>query len=269
MSSSHELNKYHKYRSNIEIRGQPWNELTDEFTREIASTAPHQNLGDKTPRFTEPHGKYLYTRLKAVHKNCTNWENLSTVWLSLRADEKDESGNWVDPLWHDDGFRSDSVRQARSRARDALDIEQWAGIWLMTPRKTGYSHKHYALWLDCLADVWQIQEAFEKVVESHIRAHPTATKDGNPLDKAVKVRKEDDCNKLLPEIGHNIPEIGPDEDIRNLSEEWQAAKMWAAMYWDDDRIRQYELGQYEPIADRAKDENLPQGDEWVFGKGWK
>jgi len=267
LSENIHLHTY-KNRSNIEIGGKTWAEITEQFARELGETAPHKNLGDSTPRFTEPHGDYLYARLSAVHRHCEQWSNLSTVWLSLTADEKDESGEWVDPISHDDGFRSSAVKQALYRARGKLDVEQWAGTWLIAPRQTGYSHKHYALWLDTEASIEQIRQAFEKVVESHIRAHPTATVEGNPCGQAVQVRKDDDCEKLIPEIAHNIPEIGPETDVRNLSEKWQYARIWCALCWYDDRIRQYELGRFSEIADDARAEDMPDS-EWVYGKGWQ
>jgi len=254
-------------RAEIKIDGETWAEITEQFSTGLAETAPHKNLGDNTPRFTEPHGKYLYARLRAVHRYCMKWLNLKTVWLSLTADEKNESGEWVHPLRHDDGFRSSAVKQALYRARRRLDVEQWAGVWLMAPRKTGYSHRHYALWLDTEELIEQIELAFERVVESHISAHPYASADGNPVDQAVQVRCLDDCEKLLPEIAHNIPEIGPDTDVRNLSEDWQYARIWAALYSTDDRVRQYELGRFKEIADDARAESRPSG-EWVYAKGW-
>ncbi len=266
MPANQIYSRTYENRADIEIGGQTWAEITEQFTRSLASTAPHKNLGDKTARFTEPHGDYLYARLSAVHSHCVKWDNLSTVWLSLTADEKDSSGNWLHPLSHDDGFRSDAVRQALYRVRRRLDIEQWAGLWLMAPRQTGYSHKHYALWLDCPQSIEQIESAFEPVVKSHIRNHPTATVEGNPCSQAVQVRKDGDCERLLPEIGHNIPEIGSETDVRSLSEEWQYARIWAALYWSDDRIRQYELGQFEPIANDAR---VEQSGDWVYGKGWQ
>jgi len=190
------------------------------------------------------------------------------VWLSLTADEKNESGEWVHPLRHDDGFRSSAVKQALYRARRRLDVEQWAGYWVMAPRKTGYSHKHYAFWLDTVESIEAIESAFEGVVKSHISAHPMASADGNPVGQAVQVRRLDDCEKLLPEIARNIPEIGPDTDVRNLSEDWQHARIWCALYSTDDRVRSYELGQFKGIADDARAESRPSG-EWKHGKGWQ
>lgn len=260
-------NQTFKNRAEINIGGQAWADLTEEFGTELAETAPHVNLGDKTPRFTEPHGGYLYARLRAVYRHCKDWPNLRTVWLSLTADEK-RSGKWVHPLKHDDGFRSSAVKQAVYRARRALDVKQWAGLWLMAPRKTGYSHKHYALLLDVDASVREIESAFSKVVKSHTRAHPYASEKGNPCTQAVQAREGDGCKKLLPEIGHNIPELGPEVDIRNIGEDRQYARIWAALYWHQDRIRQYELGRFSEIADDARDENLPSGD-WEYGTGWK
>jgi hypothetical protein len=40
-------------------------------------------------------------------------------------------------------------------------------------------------------------------------------------------------------------------------------RIWCAFYWYDDRIRQYELGAFQEIAEEAK----PEG-EWKFGLGW-
>jgi len=256
-------------RSDIVIDGETWADLKKQFATELSKTSPHENLGDKTPRFTEPHGKYLYARLSDVHAHCADeWDNLTTVWLSLTADEKDGSGNWVHPLKHDDGFRSNAVKQALYRARRKLDLDQWAGLWVMAPRQTGYSHKHYPLWLDCPQSIEQIRSAFEPVIDSHVRAHSLASHRGNPYPKAIQVRKDGDCDGILAEIGRNIPEIGVETDVRNVEENWKDAQRWAAFYWHDDRIRQYELGKFQEIADDARAENMPSGD-WEYGDGWQ
>jgi hypothetical protein len=88
----------------------------------------------------------------------------------------------------------------------------------------------------------------------------------------VQVRKDGDCEKLVPEIARNLPEIGPETDLRSLDEDEEYAGMWAALYWSDDRsddrIRQYELGQFQEIADDARADDLPSGD-WQYGKGWQ
>jgi hypothetical protein len=124
-------------RPEIQINEQSWAEIHESLIHELSKTAPHENLGDKTPRFTKPHGKYLYARLKAVQRYSeSEFENLLTVWLSLTADAKIDD-NWVNPLWHDDGFRSNSVKQALYRTRKRLELRDWAGMWLEvldTPR---------------------------------------------------------------------------------------------------------------------------------------
>jgi hypothetical protein len=91
---------------------------------------------------------------------------------------------------------------------------------------------------------------------------------GNPYPKAIQVRKDGDCDGILAEIGRNIPEIGVETDVRNVEENWKDAQRWAAFYWHDDRIRQYELGKFQEIADDARAENMPSGD-WEYGDGWQ
>lgn len=251
-------------RADIEIDGKHWDDIEPAFSRELSETAPHKHMGDKTPRFTEAHGKYLYARLKAVQTYCEEkYDNLRTVWLSLTAEEK-VGQKWVHPLRHDDAFRSNSVKQALYRIRKHLNIEDWAGTWLMAPRKTGYSHKHYALWLD-VPDYGsqEVQEAFHPVIDAHIRYHPTATSHGNPYDKAIQVREGKECRTLPGEVAHNLPEVGSSTDVRNLTQEWAFARIWCAFYWYDDRIRQYKLGEFRDIAEEVK----PEGD-WKFGVGW-
>jgi hypothetical protein len=68
---------------------------------------------------------------------------------------------------------------------------------------------------------------------------------------------------LPGEIAHNLPEVGPSTDVRNLPREWVFARIWCAFCWYDDRIRQYELGEFREIAEEAK----PEG-KWSFGTGW-
>lgn len=257
-------------RGAIEIDGKRWDEIEPAFSRELSETAPHKHLGDKTPRFTQAHGEYLYARLKAVQTYCEEeYDNLVTVWLSLTAEEK-VGGKWVHPLRHDDGFRSNSVKQALYRVRKRLDVEDWAGMWLMAPRKTGYSHKHYALWLDVSEDygIRELQEVFHPVIDAHVRSHPTATSARNPYGKAIQVREGDDCEGLPAEVARNFPEIGPGRgvpspDVRSITNDWSYVRIWCAFYWYDDRIRQYELGEFREIAEEAK----PEGD-WKFGVGW-
>lgn len=269
VESNNEISTYPN-RPDIQIDGQSWADIHESFSQELSNTAPHENLGDKTPRFTKPHGDYLYARLKAVQTHCEReYDNLVTVWLSLTAAEKIDD-KWVHPLRHDDGFRSNSVKQALYRVRKRLNVEDWAGVWLMTPRKTGYSHKHYAIWLDLSEDygIRDIREDFQPVIDAHVRSHPTATSAGNPYGKAIQVREGDECEGLPAEVARNLPEIGPGRgvpspDVRSIANGWEYVRIWCAFYWYDDRIRQYELGAFQEIAEEAK----PEG-EWKFGLGW-
>jgi len=251
-------------RADIEIDGKRWDDIEPAFSRELSETAPHQHMGDKTARFTEPYGKYLYARLKAVQTYCEEeYDNLVTVWLSLTAEEKID-GKWVHPLRHDDAFRSNSVKQALYRVRKRLDVVDWAGMWLMAPRKTGYSHRHYSLWFDVPNyGIREVREAFHPVIDSHVGNHPTATSDGNPYEKAIRARQGEECQTLPGEVAHNLPEVGPSTDVRNLTQEWAFARIWCAFYWYDDRIRQYELGEFGDITEEAKREG-----DWKFGVGW-
>lgn len=224
-------------------------------------------MGDKTPRFTKPHGAYQYARIRAVANYCKeNYDNLTTVWLSLSAAEK-QSGKWVHPLEHDDGFRSHAVKQALYRARLNLGIDRWAGLWLMAPRKTGYSHRHYALWIDTES---VSEKDYHPVIDSHVRNHPIATESGNLYGDAIQIRKGCECGSFLAEIARNLPEIGPGEeipspDVRSIEGKWRYVQAWCSLYWYMDRIRSYELGSFGEIAESLK----PDRDgEWVYGKGW-
>jgi len=256
-------------RADVSIRGEPWPKVESSFCDDLSETAPHKHLGDKTPRFTEPHGEFLYARLRAVSDYCREeFDGLVTVWITLQADEKSPDGRWYDPLEHDDGFRSDALKQALYRVRRTIDVSRRAGLWLHAPRRTGYSHRHHALWLE-VPDVSEVcSEDFGPVVNTHVNNHPTAKEGNNPIDEAVKIRTGEECDGLPAEIAHNLPEIGPQTDVRSLSERWEYARIWCAMYWWDDRIRGYELGEFKDIADKAKEEKFEDAGNWNFGKGW-
>lgn len=268
VESNNEISTYPN-RPDIQIDGQSWADIHESFSQELSNTAPHENLGDKTPRFTKPHGDYLYARLKAVQTHCEReYDNLVTVWLSLTAAEKIDD-KWVHPLRHDDGFRSNPVRQALYRARKRLAVTDWAGMWIMAPRKTGYSHKHYGLWLN-LGDNYninEIQTAFHSVIDSHVRSHPTATACGNQYSKAIQLREGEGCTGLVAEMARNFPEIGPgtsvpSPDVRSIESGWKYARIWCALYSYDNRNRKQSLGDFQKIADNAKPVT-----EWKFGKG--
>lgn len=214
-------------------------------------------MGTATPRFTKPHGDYHYARIKAVSDYCEeHYDPLTTVWLSLQADEKIR-GEWVDPLMHDDGFRSNAVKQSLFRVRKKLDVDEWAGCWLMSPRRTGYSHRHYALWINKEVEV----SDFHSVIDSHVRNHPTASSEKNQYRDAIQIRQGDEVKGLPAEIAHNLPEIGASTDVRSVDE----ARRWCSMYWFDDRIRFQELGSFREYAEDSRPER-----EGVFkhGRGW-
>jgi hypothetical protein len=248
-------------RENIIFCGKSWKSHRDNFSDRLYEKHPHINQGDKTMRFTATHAGFLYARINTVARYCLDeFDDPHTVWLSLTAEAKSQDGKWFHPLRHDDGFRSNAVRQSLYRATPKA--ENYAGLWLHAPRRTGYSHRHYALWVN--GEV--TSEDFEPVIRSHVRNHPTATEEGNPPKGAIHVRSsgqlmrlttrdgnhEKDVAKgsttaLTKEVGNNLPSLGTDPDIR---EGRYCDFLWAAMLWADDRTQYKPLGRFAEIADK-------------------
>uniref|UniRef100_UPI00403F4504 hypothetical protein n=1 Tax=Haladaptatus sp. DJG-WS-42 TaxID=3120516 RepID=UPI00403F4504 len=215
-------------------------------------------------RFSGAYGGFLYARVNTVARFCLDeFDDPHTVWISLKASEKAPDGRWYHPLRHDDGFRSDAVRAALHRATPKA--ENYAGLWVHAPRRTWYSHRHYALWIDGAARA----SDFEKVIDSHVRNHPTATREGHPYEKAIRLRSGNELVRataprgnhemdeshgatttLTTEVGNNVPELGTDPDVRSgrSCDFW-----WAAMMWADDRIRYSPLGRFQEVAELARD----------------
>lgn len=262
-------------RTHLRIDGHRWRDTADDFVEWLADR--DDDGGEKSPRFTRRRAAYRFARAADVERSCIrDYNNPHTVWLSLTAEPKAESGEWVDPLNHDDGFRSNAIRQSLYRVRREYDH---AGVWMHAPRRSWYSHRHVALWLD-----GEVTESdFHSVVDSHVRNHPAAKGEQHPYDDAVKVRKvtSDDlsravdgldveielsrgCTTALPrEIGGNLPALACDWDLRDGP---TPARMWAAAMWQNHNRKGRRI--WSPVGDfseRADAMHRRRGDNPTSG----
>ncbi|WP_144060707.1 hypothetical protein [Salinarchaeum sp. Harcht-Bsk1] len=237
------------------LSGQTWAQQSANFCDWLQQEGPHQNKGQYTARFTHSKARYRFAKVADCERYCIReYDDLHTVWLSLNARAKADTGLWYDPLDHYDGFQSGAVSKALRRC---IPSDDYVGVSLHSPRQTGYTHRHVALWIDGTV----AQDDFQAFINSFVRNHPTARESDNSPEKAIRVNRVtgNDLSHLpegadseteaqrgrttaLPrEIASNLPAMQVDNDLQQAP---CHVRLWASLLWATDKRAWQPLGGY-------------------------
>jgi len=137
-------------------------------------------------RFSPEYTERQYARFSDLERGLKEeyGAQLHTALLSLTCSNTDEHGRLLPPVDHLQDLEEsyDAVRLALKRALDGYD---WEAVSILEPHKSGYTHIHFAVFVDGEVD----EETFHSVIDAHLRNCDRAERaahDYNSFDKSER-----------------------------------------------------------------------------------
>jgi hypothetical protein len=149
-------------------------------------------------RFGEHRSAKEYARLHNLHEGIEQeWDNVHVAFITLTASNRNDRGGYRCPADHIAELTEthDDVMKVLRRQID--DSRNWTYVWAMEPHKSGYAHRHLAVFVEGNVP----RGVFEPVLDAHVEkcqaAGRAAHRPGEALEmKALDRQKEDAINSV-------------------------------------------------------------------------